>query len=352
MKNVTFKDMKEIRSFLLGNEERSFELKGREAKYSFISEILVSINYLTQKKKDKGIVKECLQKITGYGNQQMKRLIKKWKKKGLLYQKRKSVGATVPKYKPEDIALLIKTDIAHKTPNGNAVQAILRREFLIFGKEKYETIAGISVSHIYNLRNNKKQYLSSEAVKYSKTIPVSTNIGERRKPAPNGIPGFLRIDSVHQGDFEGKKGVYHINIVDEITQWEVTGCVEKITDEFMIPLLLKLIEQFPFILHNFHSDNGSEYINKMVEKILERLLISQTKSRSRHSNECVAYPLGAMRLWKEKTEVLSVSIWEEITYQKTMLRLSMNFMKNILMRIFHFTGSPLSPQTMSISEAK
>lgn len=285
MENVTFKDMEEIRNFLLGNEKRSFGLSGREDRYSFISETLVSIGYLNLRKKDKSAVKECLQKITGYGTQQMKRLIKEWKKKGLRYKKRKSVGATVPKYKPEDIALLIKTDIAHRTPNGNAVQAILRRELLTFGKEKYETIAGISVSHIYNLRNHKKQYLSSEAVKYSKTIPVNANIGERRKPSPGGIPGYLRIDSVHQGDFEGKKGVYHINIVDEVLQWEIVGCVEKISDEFMIPLLENLIEQFPFVIHNFHSDNGSEYINKMVAKVLERLRITQTKSRSRHSND-------------------------------------------------------------------
>ena len=67
---------------------------------------------------------------------QIKRLIKEWKEKGLKYKKRESVGATVPKYKPEDIALLIKTDVAHRTPNGNAVRAILRRELLTFGKER------------------------------------------------------------------------------------------------------------------------------------------------------------------------------------------------------------------------
>ena len=162
---------------------------------------------------------------------------------------------------------------------------ILKREFLVFGKEEYQTIAGISVSHIYNIRNHKRQYLASEAVKYSKTVPVTVNIGERRKPRPNGQPGYLRVDSVHQGDFEGEKGVYHINVVDEVTQAEVVGCVENITDEFMIPLLEKLIEQFPFVILNFHSDNGSEYINKQVAAMLERLRVSQTKSRPRHSND-------------------------------------------------------------------
>ena len=218
--------------------------------------------------------------------QKLKKTGKKWKsKKGLRFHKPKKTGAALPKYTVEDIALLIKTDIAHKTPNGNAVSEILRREFFVFGKEAYQTIAGISVSHIYNIRKNKKQYLSSEAVKYSKTIPVSVPIGERRKPQPSGQPGFLRVDSVHQGDFEGEKGVYHINIVDEVTQMEVIGCVENISDEYMIPLLEKLIEQFPFVIQNFHSDNGSEYINRQVAAMLERLLIKQTKSRPRHSND-------------------------------------------------------------------
>ena len=34
-------------------------------------------------------------------------------------------------------------------------------------------------------------------------------IGERRRPEPNGKPGYIRIDTVHQGDLDGVKGVYH-----------------------------------------------------------------------------------------------------------------------------------------------
>ena len=285
MQNVSFQKAEEIKEFLSQNKNRKLALSKKEEKYAFIRETLVSVHYPILRKKDKSIVKKCLETVTGYSERQMKRLIREWKKNGLLYGKQKKRGAVIPKYKAEDIALLIKTDIAHRTPNGNAVRAILQREFLVFGKKEYENISGISVSHIYNIRKNKKQYLSSDAVKYSKTVSVTVNIGERRKPDPDGKPGFLRVDSVHQGDFEKEKGVYHINITDEITQWEVIGCVPNISDEYMIPLLEKLIEQFPFIIHNFHSDNGSEYINKQVATMLERLLIKQTKSRSRHSND-------------------------------------------------------------------
>ncbi len=39
-------------------------------------------------------------------------------------------------------------------------------------------------------------------------------IGERRPPQLDGRPGYLRVDTVHQGDLDGTKGVYHINAVD------------------------------------------------------------------------------------------------------------------------------------------
>ena len=118
-----------------------------------------------------------------------------------------------------------------------------------------------------------------------KTKPRIVNIGERRKPTPNGVPGYLRVDTVHQGDMDRQKGVYHINILDEVTQFEIAGSVEKITESFLVPLLLKLINKFPFRVFEFHADNGSEYINRQVANMLNRLLIKLTKSRSRQTND-------------------------------------------------------------------
>jgi hypothetical protein len=53
----------------------------------------------------------------------------------------------------------------------------------------------------------------------------------------------------------------------------------------LLPVLALIIDQFPFVIVGFHSDNGSEYINHHVAKLLEKLRIEQTKSRSRHSND-------------------------------------------------------------------
>ena len=62
------------------------------------------------------------------------------------------------------------------------------------------------------------------------TRPVSIAIGERCRPDPHGRPGFLRVDTVHQGDWDGAKGVYDINAVDAVTQCQVVGCASKISE--------------------------------------------------------------------------------------------------------------------------
>ena len=98
-------------------------------------------------------------------------------------------------------------------------------------------------------------------------------------------PGYLRVDTVHQGDLDGVKGVYHINAVDEVTQFEIVCSVEKISERYLIPVLADLLDQFPFLILAFHADNGSEYINKHVVKLLNKLLIELTKSRARHCND-------------------------------------------------------------------
>ena len=136
---------------------------------------------------------------------------------------------------------------------------------------------------MYRLRKSRayRQRLAT----YQKTRPTKVAIGERRRPRPNGQPGYLRVDTVHQGDLDGIKGVYHINAVDEVTQWQVMGATQQISEAYLLPVLEAMLAQFPFRIRSFHSDNGSEFINHTVAKLLDKLLIEQTKSRPRHSND-------------------------------------------------------------------
>jgi len=109
---------------------------------------------------------------------------------------------------------------------------------------EYTALASISVSHLYNLR--KSTSYTRHRRHFEKTQPKPSKIGERRKPQPNGKPGYIRIDTVHQGDLDKQKGVYHINAVDEVTQFEVMFTVEKISERYLIAALDQLLETFPF----------------------------------------------------------------------------------------------------------
>lgn len=140
---------------------------------------------------------------------------------------------------------------------------------MVFGDQRFERLAHISNGHLYNLRGSQTYQRSRGSV--DKTQPVKVTIGERRKPRPEGRPGFLRVDSVHQGDMDGSKGLYHINLVDEVTHFQFVGSVERISERFLLPVLEALIEAFPFVILGFHADNGSEYINKRVAALLEKL---------------------------------------------------------------------------------
>lgn len=182
-----------------------------------------------------------------------------------------------------DVALLARTDELHDCLSGPATKKIMEREWDIYGHSDFRNICRISIAHLYNLR--RSHLYRSIAIRYTKTKPAVVRIGERARPEPGGIPGYIRVDTVHQGDLSGEKGVYHINAVDEVTQWEIVASVEKIAESYLVPVLESMLAGFPFVIRGFHSDNGSEFINKTVAKLLNKLLIRFTKCRPRHTND-------------------------------------------------------------------
>jgi len=256
----------------------------KEEMYKWIEEVLGRLRYFSLKKKmERGTVISFIKQMTGLSRGHVKKLIKRKKRNGRILRITGTRHRFPRVYDTSDIARLIETDNAHGRMSGEATKRILERQYEVFGDLGFEKIRHISVPHIYNLRKTR-QY-ESHILFVQKTQAVNRNIGIRRKPRPDGKPGYLRVDSVHQGDLDKQKGVYHINLVDEVTQWEIVGCVEGISEEFLKPLLEALLELFPFKIVNFHSDNGSEYINHTVAFLLNKLTIEQTKSRSRRTND-------------------------------------------------------------------
>jgi transposase InsO family protein len=270
--------------FLSGTQAVAFcVISDKDDGYRWIQGVLVKFRYHRLGKGEKGVVIRYLMKISGYSRQQLTRLIAQYRKTGRLKRQQRTVAGFKQKYTENDIRLLAAMDERHDTPCGPAVKKLCERACEVFGQTEYTSLASISVSHLYNLR--KSTPYTRQRRCFEKTRPKSSTLGERRKPRPDGQPGYIRIDTVHQGDLDKQKGVYHINAVDEVTQFEVVCTVDKVSERYLIPALEQLLETFPFKVLGFHSDNGSEYINKRVAELLEKLRIEFTKSRSRHSND-------------------------------------------------------------------
>ncbi len=278
------KTVEELEQFLLGTQPVAFCIEGNvSAVYQWVQKTLVSFEYLKQKKCVKGIITQYLIKITGYSRQQIVRLIQQYRETGMVLLHYQTEHQFNKKYTSKDIRLLAQLDTWHQTLSGPATKKLCERAMICFGQTEYENLANISVSHLYNLRQSISYTRQRQC--YEKTKYKTSTIGIRRKPIPNGLPGYIRIDTVHQGDFDNHKGVYHINAVDEVTQFEIVCTVEKISEQYLIPVLEELLNAFPFAVLNFHSDNGFEYVNQYVVRLLQKLLIEFTKSRARHSND-------------------------------------------------------------------
>lgn len=274
----------QIRAFVDGTVALDFAVAAEE-RYGFIARTVRRFGYARLKRPDKAVVLRFLERVSGYSRQQLTRLVKRGGEPGQLIKRyRGSRTSFARTYTSADVLLLAHTDSLHGTLSGLATKKLMERAFELFRDLRYERLAKISVGHLYNLRQ-REGYQRQRQV-WTKTRPVNVAIGERRAPAPNNRPGYLRVDSVHQGDQDGIKGVYHINTVDCITQYEGVATCQRISEAFLIPVLEELLQSFPFPILGFHSDNGSEFINHRVAKLLNKLLIEeQTKSRSRHCND-------------------------------------------------------------------
>jgi len=291
MDEAKLRTVAQLKEFLNATQEVKFTgVSGQDdqQRYEHISRVLKRLSYSSLSKVDRGVVLAYLRCTSGYSRAQLTRLVGRWETNRLAAAPliKRYAKPTVPfarKYTSADTELLVQMDRANEDVCGPAIVHLLRRAFVVYGDQRYERLSKLSVSHLYNLR--KSAGYRAQRAHFTKTRAVCNPIGVRKTPRPNVRAGWVRIDSVHQGDLDGIKGVYHITCVDAVSQWQVQACVQGISEAFLLPALAMVIEQFPFQIEGFHSDNGSEYINHKVAKLLEKLRIEQTKSRSRHSND-------------------------------------------------------------------
>jgi transposase InsO family protein len=286
MNDAKLVTLEQLRGFLAGAADLGLTPTTADpvGRYGFIKKVLKRFKYPLQSKPNRGLIRRYLQRLTGYSRPQLTRLIAQYLRTGrLVHRYRATTTSYVRKFTPEDIVLLAELDSLHGTLSGPATRVLLGRAVRLFGEVRYARLATISVAHLYNLR--AQPLYQQRRVHYSKTQSRPSSIGARRAPAPEGRPGFIRIDTVHQGDHDGRKGLYHINAVDIITQWQLVATCERISEAYLLPVIGELLAGFPFVILGFHSDGGSEYINSDVAKLLDKLRVEFTRSRPRHTND-------------------------------------------------------------------
>jgi transposase InsO family protein len=285
MNESRLRTVAQLRAFLDGTLEVQFCAPSNDVqRYGFIAAVLGRFGYAHLGRAHKTVVLRYLEHTTSYSRQQLTRLVRRYLDCSTLAKRYRSPAhGFARKFSPADVALLAETDVLHGTLSGPATKQLMQRAYALYGDTRYQRLAGLSVSHLYNLR--AQAGYRAKRVHWTKTKGQANSIAVRRAPAPEQRPGFIRIDSVHQGDQDGFKGVYHINAVDCVTQFELIASCERISEAYLLPALHSLLHDFPFAILGFHADNGSEYINHTVAKLLDKLRIDFTKSRPRQSND-------------------------------------------------------------------
>ena len=305
--------VEEIRPFLSGATSFDFEPQSRDDTCQWVRDSLRQLRYPSLGKADRGAVKACLEKVTGLSRAQVTRLIRQHRDTGRIRDRRgRPANAFSRRYTEADVATLAKTDALHGNLSGPATRRLCERAWTIDGDPLYERLARLSNGHLYNLR--KSHAYRRRRQRFEKTRPTRVKIGERRKPDPGGRPGFLRIDTVHQGDLDGVKGVCHLNAVDEVTQWEVAASVEKISESYLLPVLGRMLDGFPFEIRGFHSDNGSEYVNGQVAGLLEKCSSSRPGAGPGRAT--------TTPWWRARTAPSCASNWDTNTFHSASWGLS------------------------------
>lgn len=286
MNEAQVRTVEQMREVLSGTHAVQFCVSADDAgRYRWIEEVLRRIEYRRLPRASRGVVLVYLQRLSGYRRAQVTRLVSRWTaRKRLVKQYRAPAHAFARYYTAADVALLAEVDRTLDTLSGPATACVLRRQRDVFGDARFVRLGSISSAHLYNLRASAP-YRARRVIQNKTRPSTAITIGIRKAPTPQDRPGFIRIDSVHQGDEDGMKGLYHINAVDCVTQWEITASVQTICETHLLPVIEQMMEQFPFRILGFHADNGSEYVNYQVAQMLEKLRVEFTRSRPRHSND-------------------------------------------------------------------
>jgi len=204
MNDDTLVSVAQLKEFANLSKGAKFKSKDKNETYKCVNKTLGKFRYRKETRKNKGIIKRYIMNMTGYSKSAVDKMIARKKKSGKIFLKKRTQNKFQTFYTRGDTALLAEVVNAYRGQNGKAIKKVLCEMFEVYGDAKFERLSHLSVSHLYNLK--KKVVYQTHSLIFTKTNPVNVAIGVRAKPEPDGKPGYLRVDSVHQGDLEKPEG--------------------------------------------------------------------------------------------------------------------------------------------------
>lgn len=155
MEEARLQTVAQVKAFLDGTEEVAFRLPKAE-RNRFIERVLKRFGYAPHGRADKGVLLRYIERMTGLSRQQVTRLVGQYRKDGKLSKQpcAPKQGFTC-RYTAADVARLAEMDVLHSTLSGPATKKLMERAYQVFGDVRFERLAGISVSHLYNLRGSR-----------------------------------------------------------------------------------------------------------------------------------------------------------------------------------------------------
>ena len=115
--------LEQMREFLAASEELDLALARRTEIYDLVERTLRKQRYLELTKKDKGVVRRYLAKLSGRSLPQITRLIRQYRQSGAVRVSQPRRRRFPTRYTADDIALLAAVDAAHEGLSGPAVRS-------------------------------------------------------------------------------------------------------------------------------------------------------------------------------------------------------------------------------------
>lgn len=237
----------------------------------------------TQYRKAKSEFLEQLRELTGYKS--TKSIIRYYSKKRK--RKRAEKRGRIPKLKAEDITIIKEIWLQSNQPCGKRLHPMLptwinamlkRRKIDSESVRRVLNVSSATLDRVLRVFRVGTKHQSNQqtlnALKQS--IPIIDTCRTIEKP------GHLYADTVAHGGGSSKGSfVWTLTVTDDLTLWTNNRAIWNKGQEGTCSAFLYLLREMPFMKRSINTDNGAEFINYHLQRIIKEKYKRCKLTRSR-----------------------------------------------------------------------